>query len=61
MIAKVRQYKLSEAAKQIQELIDTVKLNDNFLTVKKMKEVVPEFLSKNSIYEQLDKELNKEY
>ena len=59
MIAEVRQYKLSDAAKQIQELIDTVSQNDNFLIVKKMKEVVPEFLSRNSIYEQIDKEMNK--
>jgi len=58
MIAEVRQYKLSDAAKQIQELIDTVSQNNDFITVKKMKEVVPEFLSKNSIYEQIDKEMN---
>jgi len=29
--------------------------NDNFLIVKKMKEIVPEFISQNSIFEKLDK------
>jgi FlaA1/EpsC-like NDP-sugar epimerase len=53
-VAKVRSFKYEEALKVIEELLSVNKLNDNEVMVAKMKEIVPEFLSKNSIYESLD-------
>ena len=54
-IAEVRQYDYEEASKQIEELIDISKQYDNMATVRKMKDIVPEYKSNNSVYEQLDK------
>jgi FlaA1/EpsC-like NDP-sugar epimerase len=54
-IAEVREYDYQEADQQIGELIDIAKQYDNMATVKKMKEIVPEYKSNNSIYEKLDK------
>ena len=54
-IAEVRQYDYDEVCKDIDELIEISKRYDNMATVAKMKEIVPEFKSRNSIYEQLDK------
>ncbi|MDP4204101.1 MAG: polysaccharide biosynthesis protein, partial [Bacteroidota bacterium] len=56
-VAKVRKYKLSEVAKLINELIVKAMLFDTRETVKKMKEIVPEFISMNSAYERFDKKL----
>jgi FlaA1/EpsC-like NDP-sugar epimerase len=53
-IAEVREYDYEEASKQIEELIDISKKYDNMATVRKMKDIVPEYKSNNSIYEQLD-------
>jgi len=55
LIAKVKTYDHNEISKQIDELIDLFDAQDNFSIVKKMKELLPEFSSQNSIYEQLDK------
>ena len=54
-IAKVREYDYEVACKQIEDLIAISKQYDNMATVKKMKEIVPEYKSNNSVYEQLDK------
>lgn len=54
-IAEVREYDYSEVSKQIDDLVEKSKLYDEMLTVKKMKEIVPEYKSNNSIYEKLDK------
>jgi len=54
-IAQVREYDYSVVCKHIDELITIAKAYDNMATVKKMKEIVPEYKSNNSIYEQLDK------
>ena len=54
-IAKVREYDYEVACKQIDDLIAISKQYDNMATVKKMKEIVPEYKSNNSVYEQLDK------
>ncbi len=53
-IANVREYDYSEVERDIEELIEVSKLYDDMLTVKKMKEIVPEFKSNNSVYEALD-------
>ena len=53
-IANVREYDYSEVERDIEELIEVGKQYDDMLTVKKMKEIVPEFKSNNSVYEALD-------
>lgn len=53
-IANVREYDYSEVERDIEELIEVSKQYDDMLTVKKMKEIVPEFKSNNSVYEALD-------
>ena len=53
-IANVREYDYSEVKRDIEELIEVSKQYDDMLTVKKMKEIVPEFKSNNSVYEALD-------
>ena len=54
-IAEVREYDYDEVSKEINDLIATSKQYDDMATVKKMKEIVPEYKSNNSIYEVLDK------
>ena len=54
-IAQVREYDYDEVAKEIDELVDIAKKFDNMETVRKMKEIVPEYKSNNSVYEVLDK------
>lgn len=55
LIAKVCEYDYDEVEVKIQQLISDANDGKVFPTVKLMKEIVPEFKSKNSIYEQLDK------
>ena len=54
-IAQVREYDYDEVAKDIDELVEISKQFDDMATVRKMKEIVPEYKSNNSVYEQLDK------
>ena len=54
-IASVREYDYDEVNRDIEELVDMSKRYDNMTTVKKMKEIVPEYKSNNSEYEKLDK------
>ncbi len=54
MIARVREFDYNEVSQRIDLLIETSHQNKSFTTVKMMKELVPEYISKNSIYEQLD-------
>ncbi len=53
LIAK-NQDNSSEKVKGIEELITLIPLQDNLEIVKKMKEIVKEYISNNSIYEGLD-------
>ena len=53
-IAEVRQYDYDKVNKDIEELVEISKQYDDMATVKKMKEIVPEYKSNNSKYEQLD-------
>lgn len=52
-IAKVREYDYAKVSLKIDELIEKSKLYDEMLTVMKMKEIVPEYKSNNSIYPQI--------
>jgi len=54
MIGKVREYKFNEVVNQIYSLIDAAKDNNDRQVVIKMKELVQEYKSKNSIFEELD-------
>lgn len=54
-IAKVREYAYEDASLAIDQLLEINKHHDNAEVVQKMKQIIPEFLSKNSIYEELDK------
>jgi len=54
MIANVREYDFEVVSAHISELIGMFDEQDNFKIVAKMKQMVPEFLSRNSIYEELD-------
>jgi FlaA1/EpsC-like NDP-sugar epimerase len=53
-IAEVRQYDYEQVSKDINELVDISKQFDDMETVRKMKAIVPEYISNNSVYEQLD-------
>lgn len=53
-IAKVRNYRYEDVKQSIEELLEINKRHRNKEVVLKMKQVIPEFLSKNSIYEELD-------
>ena len=53
-VAEVRAADFEKVSKAIDELVEISKQYDNMATVKKMKEIVPEYKSKNSEYEVLD-------
>lgn len=54
MIAKVRTYLYDEVSKEIDDLI-SLKNEDPFTIVKKMKDIVPEYVSRNSTFESLNR------
>ena len=54
-IAEVREYDYDAVCKDINELIEISKQYDDMATVAKMKQIVPEYKSNNSVYEKLDK------
>jgi len=53
-IAEVREYDYEQVNRDIEELISIAAQYDNMATVKKMKQIVPEYKSNNSVYEELD-------
>ena len=55
-IAEVREYDYDQVSADIDELVELAKEYDNMATVRKMKQIVPEYKSNNSVYEVLDKE-----
>lgn len=55
MIATVREYDYDEVKERIQKLIDVSYTYDQMRIVAAMKDIVPEFISKNSCFEALDK------
>ena len=54
-IAEVREYDYEQISKDVDELIAISRQYDNMATVRKMKDIVPEYKSNNSVYEVLDK------
>ena len=59
-IAMVRNYEYDEAERDIEELCDIAAKYDDMQTVHKMKDIVPEYISKHSRYEVLDKQEDKD-
>ena len=55
LIGKVREYEFAEVKRFIDELILLFNSQNNQLIVSKMKEIVPEFVSNNSVFQTLDK------
>ncbi|MET3112955.1 FlaA1/EpsC-like NDP-sugar epimerase [Pedobacter sp. CG_S7] len=58
MIGKVREYVFREVQKQVHELVAMAVCNHDQQVVRQMKLIVPEFKSKNSKYEALDRVVN---
>jgi FlaA1/EpsC-like NDP-sugar epimerase len=56
MIAKVRDYDPEIVFAQINHLIDILPAHNNFNLVSAMKDIVPEFVSQNSIFEEIDRQ-----
>ncbi|MDA3780930.1 MAG: nucleoside-diphosphate sugar epimerase/dehydratase [Bacteroidales bacterium] len=57
MIAKVQKYNFNKVDADIKALINLQKDHNNFAIVRKMKEIVPEFKSKNSVFEEIDMDI----
>lgn len=55
MIGEVRKHNYEEVKENVQKLIDIAEIRDKMETVRLMKQIVPEFISQNSIYCQFDK------
>jgi len=60
MIGKVITYDHFEIKTLINELIKIAQGTDNFAIVKVMKEIVPDFISQNSVYSELDMDKSKD-
>ena len=58
MHAQVRRYPVEEVDREYNELWDVLETMDDMKIVAKMKAIVPEFVSNNSVYCQLDKKNN---
>jgi len=53
-IAKVKEYDFNQVSSEIDQLIELAKSFDEMSIVRKMKEIVPEYISQNSVYSMLD-------
>ena len=51
----MREYDYDQVCHDIDDLVAIAGRFDDMATVKKMKEIVPEYKSNNSVYEELDK------
>lgn len=59
LIAKVKQYDYPVVSGYVNDLVEVVFGQNEMQVVQKMKQIVPEFISNNSIYEQLDNKAGK--
>lgn len=57
MIANVREYDYDEMLPMYNKLFEYGKSNQDYLVVRTMKEMVPEYKSQNSVYQKIDSEL----
>jgi FlaA1/EpsC-like NDP-sugar epimerase len=58
MITKVREYDLGTISTYIDELVELTASKDDMKIVSKMKQIVPEYISNNSVFEELDKKIS---
>ncbi len=56
MIARVPEYNYNEVNAKINLLIETLPSHNNFKLVSIMKDIVPEYISRNSIFEDIDRQ-----
>lgn len=61
MIAKVRKYDFDDVKNSINHLIELADKGEVHDMVLAMKEIVPEFISNNSVFQSIDKELKEEH
>ncbi len=61
MIAMVREQDMADINKQIQLMDNSLRYQNELALVKQMKEIVPEFISRNSEFERLDHEHQADY
>lgn len=54
-ISEVRQYDYAEVCREIGALVDATLTEDDMQLVRRMKEIVPEYVSQHSVYEVLDR------
>lgn len=54
MVARVKEYDFGEIDKEIRQLIELLNQQNDMEIVKKMKSILPEFISQNSVFEKLD-------
>ncbi|MBS1653012.1 MAG: polysaccharide biosynthesis protein [Bacteroidetes bacterium] len=54
LVGKIREYNYEEVSKIINELIISFKTQNNIVIVQRMKDLVPEYKSNNSVFEKLD-------
>ncbi len=54
MIARVTEYPYDKVKQQLKQLIELFDKQDNVAIVKQMKQMVPEYISNNSVFESLD-------
>lgn len=59
-IAKVREYNYADVKASIERLHQALEMGDNFGVVRQMKYIVPEFKSKNSVFETIDFQIEEE-
>ena len=59
MIANVREYEYDDMQGMYDQLFAYAKDNKDYLVVRVMKEMVPEYKSQNSVYQKIDSELKK--
>ena len=59
MIASVREYDYPEVKEHIDKMISSARKHYSTETVEQMKDLVPEFISNNSIFENLDAKVAK--
>ncbi len=56
MIGKVREYAIADVVASLEGLEEMLSLQNTMGVVKSLKTIVPEYISQNSVFEQLDKE-----
>ena len=60
LVAKVRDYKFEEVSDLIDSLMDPFHQGDHRMVVKIMKQIIPEYISNNSVYRTLDFDLKRD-